>query len=120
MDEVPYFSFQVSRNNPSGVGMRKKYFCGRPIMRVRSFAATLLLLFSASLITAQTSTGEVNGTVTDPNGAALPGAMVKLINQATKIETEMKANDSGYFTFINVKHAQTNPVWITVCFLSSS
>jgi hypothetical protein len=72
-------------------------------MHLRSLAAAMLLLLSTSVVMTQTSTGEVNGTITDPNGAALPGAMVKLINQATKIETELKANDSGYFTFINVK-----------------
>src|SRR5262245_2997835 len=72
-------------------------------MNLRALAATLLLLLSASVITAQTSTGEVNGTVTDPNGSSLPGAIVKLINQATKIETEVKTNDAGYFTIINVK-----------------
>ncbi|HSE34060.1 MAG TPA: TonB-dependent receptor [Pyrinomonadaceae bacterium] len=72
-------------------------------MNLRALAATLLLVLSASLIIAQTSTGEVNGTITDPNGSALPGAMVKLINQATKIETEVKTNDGGNFTIINVK-----------------
>ena len=72
-------------------------------MNLRALAAALLLLLSASLLTAQTSTGEVNGTVTDPNGGSLPGAVIKLINQATKIETEVKANDSGSFTIVNVK-----------------
>src|SRR6266436_1400924 len=45
------------------------------------------------------------GTVTDPNGAAVPGATVKLINQATKGETEATTNQSGYFTFVNLKPA---------------
>src|SRR4029453_11344240 len=72
-------------------------------INLRPLAAAVLLLLSASLITAQTSTGEVNGTITDPNGSALPGATVKLINQATKIETDVKTNDGGYFTIINVK-----------------
>jgi carboxypeptidase family protein len=72
-------------------------------MRLHSLAATLLLLFFVSNLYAQTPTGEVNGTISDPNGGALPGAMVKLINQATKIETEVNANYNGYFTFINVK-----------------
>ena len=68
-------------------------------------AALLFVIMSASALIAQTATGEVNGTVTDPNGAAVPGAVVKLINQATKIETEVTANQSGYFTFVNVKPA---------------
>src|SRR2546430_3654971 len=65
----------------------------------------LLCLVSAVALQAQTATGEVNGTVTDPNGAAVPGAMVKLINQATKGETEATTNQSGYFTFVSLKPA---------------
>ncbi len=65
----------------------------------------LLTLVSAVALQAQTATGEVNGTVTDPNGAAVPGAMVKLINQATKGESEATTNQSGYFTFVNLKPA---------------
>src|SRR5256714_8862560 len=67
--------------------------------------ALLLCLVSAVALQAQTATGEVNGTVSDPNGAAVPGAMVKLINQATKGETEATTNQSGYFTFVNLKPA---------------
>src|SRR5947209_724235 len=65
----------------------------------------LLTLVSAVALQAQTATGEVNGTVTDPNDAAVPGAMVKLINQATKGESEATTNQSGYFTFVNLKPA---------------
>src|SRR5947207_15326341 len=73
---------------------------------LRTAIITLLLtLVSAVALQAQTATGEVNGTVTDPNGAAVPGAMVKLINQATKGETEATTNQSGYFTFVNLKPA---------------
>ena len=72
-------------------------------MNFRSLAAALLLLLSPFIVNAQTSTGEVNGTISDPNGGALAGATVKLINQATKIESEVRTNDGGYFTIINVK-----------------
>ena len=72
-------------------------------MRSTPIAAMLLLLAVTIGVQAQTSTGEVNGTVSDPNGSGLPGAMVKLISQSTKIETEVKANDNGYFTIVNVK-----------------
>lgn len=57
-------------------------------------AAVLFAIMSASLIGAQTSTGEVNGTVTDPNGAAVPGAVVKLLNQATRIESTATTNQT--------------------------
>ncbi len=71
---------------------------------LKSIAAMLLLvIIAASVIVAQTSTGEVNGTVNDPNGASVPGAVIKLINQATRIESQVTASQSGYFTFVNVK-----------------
>ena len=65
----------------------------------------LLVLVSASVLFAQTATGEVSGTVTDPNGAAVPGAVVRLTNQATKIESVAKTNESGFFVFVNVRPA---------------
>src|SRR5262245_59246868 len=69
--------------------------------RVSLLLAALVTL--SSMIFGQTSTGEVNGTVTDPAGAAVPGAVVKLINQATKIETLARPNQSGYYIFVNVR-----------------
>src|SRR5436190_779970 len=73
---------------------------------LRKAPATLLLIMvSASLLFAQTATGEVSGTVTDPNGAAVPGAVVRLTNRATKIESVAKTSESGYFIFVNVRPA---------------
>src|SRR5215831_4523475 len=66
----------------------------------------LLLFVWATVAFAQTATGEMNGTVTDPNGAAVPGAAIKLINQATQTESETTTNQSGYFTFVNLKPAR--------------
>jgi hypothetical protein len=57
---------------------------------------------SSSLL-GQTSTGEVNGTIVDPTGAAIPASNIKLINQATKIEAQATPNDDGHFTFVNVR-----------------
>src|SRR5215813_14186475 len=61
-----------------------------------------LMALSATLL-GQTSSGEVNGAVTDQTGAAVPAATVKLINQATRIETQGSLNQDGRFTFVNVK-----------------
>jgi hypothetical protein len=68
--------------------------------------AALLLasLMTLSLtIFGQTSSGEVNGSVTDQSGAAISSATVKLINQSTGIETQASLNKDGRFTFVNVK-----------------
>jgi len=76
-------------------------------MRLLKWTVILLSFTFVSAITAfaQTATGEVNGTVSDPNGAAVSGAAVKLVNQGTKAESETTTNQSGYFTFVNLKPA---------------
>ena len=66
----------------------------------------LLILIIASTSTALAqANAKVSGTVTDPNGAAVPGAVVKLTNQATKIEVDTTTNESGYFNFVNINPA---------------
>jgi hypothetical protein len=72
--------------------------------RGRAFlpAAAFLLTF-ACLLQAQTSTGGVNGTITDKSGGAVAGATVKLINQGTRIVNQAQTNGTGYFVFINVQ-----------------
>jgi Carboxypeptidase regulatory-like domain/TonB dependent receptor len=51
----------------------------------------------------QTATGEVNGTIADQTGAGVPASVVKLVNQATQIETQVVTDQSGFFTFVNVR-----------------
>src|SRR5256714_311111 len=55
---------------------------------LRATASLFFCLAALGLaVSAQTSTGGVNGTISDPNGAAVPGSTVRLVNQATSIET---------------------------------
>jgi hypothetical protein len=61
----------------------------------------LLFLWGASLY-GQSSTGEVNGTVTDPGSATLAGAVVTLINLDTQIVRSTRTNGKGDYTFINL------------------
>jgi carboxypeptidase family protein/TonB-dependent receptor-like protein len=70
-------------------------------------AALLLaaLLAMSSTLFGQTSSGEVNGVVTDQTGAAISAATIKLINQATGIETQASLNNDGRFTIVNIKPA---------------
>ena len=67
----------------------------------RILALSCVIIASTSIALAQAN-AKVSGTVTDPNGAAVPGAVVKLTNQATKIELETTTNERGYFNFVNV------------------
>lgn len=70
----------------------------------RTVVLFALITASAPAALAQAN-AKVSGTVTDPNGAAVPGAVVKLVNQATKIEVDTTTNDDGYFNFVNVNPA---------------
>ena len=65
--------------------------------------ATLLLIWSASVLHAQFDTSVVLGTVRDPGGNTIPGAMVKLLNTETGIESQTTTSESGDYLFLNVK-----------------
>ena len=67
---------------------------------VRALTAVLCLagLFSGAL-SAQTATGQINGTVTDTSGAVVPAAGVTLINEETGLTRETSTNESGDYTF---------------------
>src|SRR5919107_5923614 len=70
-------------------------------MKSISLAAvfTALLLAAASPLTlrAQESRGKITGTVTDPNGAAVPGASVKITDPARGTSVSLNTNDEGFF-----------------------
>ena len=51
---------------------------------------------------AQVDRGSVQGTVTDPSGAVVAGANLKLVNQATNITQQTVTNSNGGFGFFNM------------------
>src|SRR5436309_4884338 len=61
-----------------------------------SFAGLLVLAPSAS---AQKITGLMTGSVTDPSGAAVPGATVSVVNERTGAAREAATNEQGSFSF---------------------
>jgi len=71
----------------------------RKLLRI-SFAAFLLL--GAAMYASAQSTGTIRGTVTDPSGAAIPKAAVKLTDASTNISRDTLTNDSGIFVFPDV------------------
>jgi hypothetical protein len=62
--------------------------------------ALLVVLVASAL--AQSSNATLNGTVTDPSGAVVPGAELVLTNTATNSEAKATSNDRGDFTFRNL------------------
>jgi hypothetical protein len=61
-----------------------------------------LLLFSLPIAAQTSTTGLVQGTVTDPQGATVADAEVKLLDRATNYSRIEKSNDDGLYTFANV------------------
>ncbi len=62
-------------------------------------AALAIALLLPSLLWGQatTSTGNINGTVTDPSGAAVPGAKVTITRIDTGVATDVTSNSSGFY-----------------------
>ncbi|MDE3105204.1 MAG: TonB-dependent receptor [Acidobacteriota bacterium] len=69
-------------------------------IRQRFLLALLLGCLATRPGLAQTSTATVEGTVTDATGAAIPGATVTVLNTATGISRQAKADDEGRY-FVN-------------------
>src|SRR5271165_5114342 len=64
-----------------------------------AIAALLLLACFAGSVFGQTSgTGTIAGTITDPSGAVVPGASVKVVNTDNGIERKTGTNEAGIYT----------------------
>ena len=85
-------------------------------MLLISKAARLIVLSSLFLlirgfIFAQNNAGSINGTVTDPQGAVVPGATVTITNPVSGYTRTATSDASGTFQFANVPF---NPYHLTV------
>ncbi|HEX8560763.1 MAG TPA: carboxypeptidase-like regulatory domain-containing protein [Pyrinomonadaceae bacterium] len=65
----------------------------------RGVAAVLLLLLTFVAAGAQEFRGSLTGNVTDPNGAALPGATVEIRNVETNVANTVTTNEEGNYSF---------------------
>lgn len=83
-----------------------KRFSGfRPVASFGVFALCLgtLVGFSAPPVWAQNAAGGViSGQVTDQQGAAVPGASIRLTETSTNSTTNTTTNDAGRYTFPTV------------------
>ncbi|MHB1630300.1 MAG: TonB-dependent receptor domain-containing protein, partial [Bacilli bacterium] len=74
--------------------------------RIVMWLSCVVLLMSGAAAIAQTITGAVRGTVTDPSGAVVPGAKVTATNVETGVATSTTSNRTGLynFQFLSVGH----------------
>jgi hypothetical protein len=66
------------------------------------FCASIVFLGLMRVGSAQELTASIRGTVTDASGAAVPGAEVKAINQATKVSRTAPSETDGSFAFLHL------------------
>ncbi len=69
----------------------------------RLIANVYIWFLLSAYAVAQTSSGQISGRVTDPSGAAIPGAVITLTNQATSEVRSDKTEASGEFVFVAVQ-----------------
>ncbi len=62
-------------------------------------SAVLLLLFGLTNLFAQGTTGQISGTVTDPNGSVVSGATVKVTNLETNLSRSATTHSDGIYSF---------------------
>ena len=61
-------------------------------------AVVLGLLLAAGPAAAQTTFASITGTVTDPNGAVVPGAALEATHLESNYKYNAVSNDAGYYT----------------------
>lgn len=72
-------------------------------LRVAEKFAVLFLLVAASAAAfGQAGRGAINGSVTDPSGAIVPGATVKLLDVSTGVSRTATTNAAGLYNFISL------------------
>ena len=68
----------------------------RPSCRVTGFVLSLLFFFIPAAV-AQVQNGQITGVITDPSGAVLAQALVRIRNPATGFAVEAETNSSGVY-----------------------
>jgi hypothetical protein len=71
-------------------------------MRVPALAACLLLVFSSSVLRAQSTSASLTGRVTDPSHALISDAKITATNTATNFRYESTTNGSGEYYLTNL------------------
>ncbi len=68
-----------------------------PLLRRSTLLLALFALLSSTLLFAQRDLGTITGTITDPQGAAVPNANVTIVEDATGLSYEAQSNADGQY-----------------------
>jgi hypothetical protein len=91
--------------------IHKRHFVTDRLNRVRGIwlpLAALLLLLATPNLFAQTDTGSIAGTATDPTGAVIPGAKISATNLDDGLTLSAVSNGVGEFTILAVPRGKYN------------
>jgi hypothetical protein len=86
----------------------KHLTCGGSVRFLAAFAVLLLAAQIAPLVQAQSVSGAITGQVTDPGGAAVAGADVRVVNTETGVAVATKTNDAGFFNVTGLNSGTYN------------
>ena len=78
----------------------------RMSLRVLLACFAVLLCVSAAMSQAQSNAADLQGTVRDQNGAAVPNASITARNAATNLSREATTNDDGFYKIVNLPPGQ--------------
>ncbi len=88
-----------------------KFYRSTTASKIARLLPILAMAFLAIAAPAQSSSGTIRGTVSDPSGAVVPGATVNLKNAVSGYERNTVTDAGGQFSFTNVPY---NPYSIVV------
>jgi hypothetical protein len=96
--------------NPGGIQSEKPFLvAAAPLLKPGFLLQLAMLLLLAAFFPGaklHAQTGQITATVADPSGAAIPGAHVQIVNQATgDVTRETTSDASGTFRALNVPAA---------------
>jgi hypothetical protein len=70
--------------------------------RISLFVAATAMILTANVTFAQTTSGDLVGTIKDPTGAIIPNARVTVTNEATGVAVSINSGESGEFRAKNL------------------
>jgi outer membrane receptor protein involved in Fe transport len=96
-DEKPHSGAplkKMSRLSAKRAILRTK---GGGMGRRAAFLATVVLILSVGIATAQVATGTISGTVKDASGGVMPGVAVTIVDKGTGISRTVESDSDGHY-----------------------